>query len=87
MKCILLFGTFKKRPNFQKKFDCFRNNLTIIESILLRGEGGIGTLQVGNRKIGSSIIPIILEINENQYTLCLSTLKTIFLFQKKKFWF
>jgi hypothetical protein len=50
-------------------FFSFRNNLTIIESILLRGEGGIGSLQVGNSEVGS---PIILEINENQYELCSS---------------
>ncbi|CAF3992395.1 unnamed protein product, partial [Rotaria sp. Silwood1] len=47
-----------------------RNNLTIIESILLRGEGGIGSLQVGNRPAGSSLIPIVLKIDEKQYELC-----------------
>ncbi|CAF3930904.1 unnamed protein product [Rotaria sordida] len=47
-----------------------RNNLTIIESILLRGEGGIGSLQVGNRQAGSSLVPIILKIDEKQRELC-----------------
>ncbi|UJR33639.1 hypothetical protein I4U23_021073 [Adineta vaga] len=47
-----------------------RNNLTIIESILLRGEGGSGSLTVGNRKAGSSDIPLVLEMNEKQYKLC-----------------
>jgi len=52
-----------------------RNNLTIIESILLRGEGGIGGLQVG-----SSLIPIVLEINANQYKLCSSKSTKPFVF-------
>jgi hypothetical protein len=52
-----------------------RNNLTIIESILLRGEGGIGGLQVG-----SSLIPIVLEINANQYKLCSSKSAKPFVF-------
>lgn len=46
---------------------CFRNNLTIVESILLRGEGGIGGLRVG-----SSQTPILLEIDANQENLCSS---------------
>jgi hypothetical protein len=49
-----------------------RNSLTIMESILLRGEGGVGSLQIGNRQPGSSSIPIVLEINANQYKLCSS---------------
>lgn len=49
---------------------CFRNNLTIVESILLRGEGGIGGLRVG-----SSQTPILLEIDANQENLCSSKWK------------
>jgi hypothetical protein len=50
-----------------------RNNLTIIESILLRGEGGIGGLEVG-----SSTIPIVIEISANQYNLCSSKSTRVF---------
>jgi hypothetical protein len=46
--------------------------LTIIESVLLRGEGGSGSLTVGNRNAGSSDIPLVLEMNEKQYKLCSS---------------
>jgi hypothetical protein len=63
------------RPSFSIKHEMYfivRNSLTIMESILLRGEGGVGSLQIGNRQPGSSSIPIILEINENQYELCSS---------------
>lgn len=41
--------------------------MTIVESILLRGEGGIGGL-----KVGSSQIPLLLEIDTNQQYLCSS---------------
>ncbi len=71
----------------KKKWNlCFlflRNNLTIIESILLRGEGGSGSLTVGNRKAGSSDIPLVLEMNEKQYKLCSSRNK-IFIQREKK---
>jgi hypothetical protein len=56
-----------------------RNNLTIIESIILRGEGGSGSLTVGNRRAGSSDIPLVLEMNEKQYKLCSSIEKSSFL--------
>lgn len=63
----------QKRESVQNKFISFkRNNLTILESILLRGEGGSGSLTVGNRKAGSSDIPLVLEMNEKQYKLCSS---------------
>lgn len=66
-------------------FFCFeRNNLTIIESILLRGEGGSGSLTVGNRKAGSSDIPLLLEMNEKQYKSCSSIEKFFLLDFKKK---
>lgn len=55
-----------------------RNNLTILESILLRGEGGSGSLTVGNRKAGSSEVPLVLEMNEKQYKLCSSMNSTFF---------
>ena len=54
------------------KFMLFRNNLTIIESILLRGEGGSGSLTVGNRGAGSSDTPLLLEMNEKEYKRCSS---------------
>lgn len=44
-----------------------RNNFTIIESIDLIGEGGLGNLQIGSEEF-----PIVLEINSNQYEFCLS---------------
>lgn len=44
----------------------------MIESILLRGEGGSGSLTVGNRNAGSSDVPLVLEMNEKQYKLCSS---------------
>ncbi len=59
--------------------------MTIIESILLRGEGGSGSLIVGNRKAGSSDIPLVLEMNEKQYKLCSSIEEIFFLFKKKTF--
>ena len=57
------------------KTNFFRTNFTMIESILLQGEGGIGKLQIGHRQMDSSDIPIILEINANQYQLCSSRTK------------
>ncbi|CAF4062890.1 unnamed protein product [Rotaria sp. Silwood2] len=68
----ILFTVFYQ-PTSSIKHEMYlvvRNNLTIIESIHLRGEGGIGSLQVGNRQAGSSIIPIVLKIDEKQYGLC-----------------
>ncbi|CAF1175327.1 unnamed protein product [Rotaria sp. Silwood1] len=65
--------TISFQPILLIKYEMYliiRNNLTIIESILLRGEGGIGSLQVGNRPAGSSLIPIVLKIDEKQYELC-----------------
>ena len=47
-----------------------RNNLTIIESILLRGESASGSLTLGNRQAGSSDVPLVLEMSENEYKLC-----------------
>lgn len=41
-----------------------------MESILLRGEGGKSSLTVGNRKAGSSDVPLLLEMNESEYKLC-----------------
>ncbi|CAF3697659.1 unnamed protein product [Adineta steineri] len=67
--------TASYRPKLSTKHEIYfvvRNNLTIIESILLRGEGGSGSLTVGNRKAGSSDIPLVLEMNEKQYKLCSS---------------
>lgn len=73
MRCISSYGMSQKRESVQDKFISFkRNNLTILESILLRGEGGSGSLTVGNRKAGSSDIPLVLEMNEKQYKLCSS---------------
>ncbi len=50
--------------------------MTIIESILLRGEGGSGSLTVGNRAAGSSDTPLLLEMNEKEYKRCSSMNKT-----------
>ncbi len=68
--------------NKNEKLFFLRNNLTVIESILLRGEGGSGSLTVGNRKSGSSNIPLVLEMNEKQYKLC-SSIEEIFLLKEK----
>ena len=38
----------------------------------MRGEGGSGSLTVGNRNAGSSDRPLVLEMNEKQYKLCSS---------------
>ncbi|CAF0749813.1 unnamed protein product [Adineta ricciae] len=65
--------TASYRPKHSMKHEIYfvvRNNLTILESILLRGEGGSGSLTVGNRNAGSSDIPLVLEMNEKQYKLC-----------------
>ena len=71
--------------NYEMNHDLlFRNNLTVIESILLRGEGGIGSLQVGHREASSPITPIDITIDEKQHTLCSSksTLSQDFLFRR-----
>ncbi|CAF3551098.1 unnamed protein product [Rotaria sordida] len=71
--------TVSYRPKLSTKHEIYlvvRNNLTILESILLRGEGGKGSLTVGNRKAGSSDIPLLLEMNEKQYKLCSDYLST-----------
>ncbi|CAF4461293.1 unnamed protein product [Rotaria socialis] len=71
--------TASYRPKLTRKHEIYlvvRNNLTIMESILLRGEGGKGSLTVGNRKAGSSDIPLVLEMNEKQYKLCSDYLST-----------
>ncbi|CAF2702202.1 unnamed protein product [Rotaria sp. Silwood2] len=71
--------TASYRPKLSTKHEIYlvvRNNLTIIESILLRGEGGRGSLTVGNRKAGSSDIPLVLEMNEKQYKLCSDYIST-----------
>jgi hypothetical protein len=72
MYFVVRYVFFLYEINEQKKIIVLRNNLTIIESILLRGEGGSGSLTVGNRKAGSSDIPLVLEMNEKQYKLCSS---------------
>ncbi len=59
--------------------------MTIIESILLRGEGGSSSLTVGNRKAGSSDIPLVLEMNEKQYKLCSSINEIVYLKKKEKY--
>ena len=43
-----------------------------MESVLLLGEGGVGSLALGNRQSGSSEIPLIFELNEQQSKLCSS---------------
>lgn len=43
-----------------------------MESILLRGEGRTGSLQVGNREPGSSLTPIILKMNDKYHEFCSS---------------
>ena len=58
--------------------------MTILESILLRGEGGSGSLTVGNRKAGSSDIPLVLEMNEKQYKLCSSMKERFFIVYTSK---
>ncbi|CAF1157024.1 unnamed protein product [Adineta ricciae] len=65
--------TIAYRPTQTIKHEMYfivRNNLTVIESILLRGEGGIGSLQVGHREASSPITPIDITIDEKQHTLC-----------------
>ncbi|CAF0885194.1 unnamed protein product [Adineta steineri] len=67
--------TVSYRPTQMIKHEMYfiiRNNLTIIESILVRGEGGIGSLRVGHRKATASMSPIIISIDEKQYKLCLN---------------
>ena len=71
MYLVVRYVLKQKKNKLDKILFFFRNNLTSIESILLRGEGGIGSLQVGNRQSGSSSIPIILEMTEKQHKLCL----------------
>lgn len=49
-----------------------RNELTILESILLRGEGASGSLTVGNRKAGSSDVPLVIEMTDRETEFCTS---------------
>ena len=41
----------------------------------MRGEGTAGSLTVGNRPPGSSDIPLLIEMNENEYKRCSGTSK------------
>ena len=65
-----------------------RNNLTIIESILVHGQGGRGDLQIGNRTSTSFHLPFILEIDE-QIQFCSSSKNSHFSFRRNELilWF
>ncbi|CAF1036795.1 unnamed protein product, partial [Didymodactylos carnosus] len=70
--------TIKYKPRIRSKHETFliiRNNLTIIESVRLRGECGSGDLKIGNRKGESSIQPLTMEMNDKQYKFCSELLR------------
>ena len=64
------------RAAFQPKDDIFkssliliRNNLTILDAIILRGQGGQGDMRFSNRRPGSTT-PLLLEISEKHLKAC-----------------
>ncbi|CAF0910142.1 unnamed protein product, partial [Didymodactylos carnosus] len=70
--------TITYKPQIRSKHETFlvvRNNLTIIESVRLRGECGSGDLQVGNKKADSSINPLVMEMNDKQFKFCSELLR------------
>ncbi len=64
------------RAAFQPKDDILkssliliRNNLTILDAIILQGQGGYGDIRFSNRRPGSPT-PLLFELNEKHLTAC-----------------
>jgi len=55
--------------NWSCCYTCFRNNLTIIDAVVVQGQGGYGELKFSNRKPGSQK-PLIFEMTEKQLKNC-----------------
>lgn len=64
---------------------CFcRNNLTIIDAIVIKGQGGRGEMKLSNKKPGSAI-PLQFDITEKHLKNCDSkSIKTLSLSLRKK---
>ena len=46
-----------------------RNNLTIVETVVIQGQGGCGELRFGNRK-ASSVSPLLFDMTEKHLKYC-----------------
>ena len=64
------------RAAFQPKDDIFkssliliRNNLTILDAIILQGQGGQGDMRFSNRRPGSTL-PLLFELSEKHLKAC-----------------
>ena len=64
------------RAAFQPKDDIFkssliliRNNLTILDAIILQGQGGQGDMRFSNRRPGSTT-PLLFELSEKHLKAC-----------------
>ena len=47
----------------------FRNNLTILETVVIQGQGGCGELRFGNRKAYSAS-PLLFDMSEKHLKYC-----------------
>lgn len=46
-----------------------RNNLTVLDAILVTGQGGKGDMRFGNKRIGSAQ-PLLFELSEKHLVNC-----------------
>ncbi|KAI0212835.1 transmembrane protein 131 [Lamellibrachia satsuma] len=68
-KIRIRVGFQPKDEQFHSSLIIIRNNLTIVETVVVQGQGGCGELRFGNRK-ASSVSPLLFDMTEKHLKYC-----------------